>query len=115
MIIKLKKTINIGDLGNIYLMYWFPNKKDEIDDDKRYFSVYYSNNFHLDSTDFTAEIDDNGNVFENSNIYMILERYIKEQLEDNKHLFADAEEAVFDVFKRLFASKMLAGEENKGA
>ena len=115
MIIKLKKTINVGDLGNIYLMYWFPNKKDEIDDDKRYFSVYYSNKYHLGSMDFTAELDDNGIVCEGSNTYMILETYIKEQLENNEHLFADSEEAVFDVFKRLFASKMLAGEENKGA
>ena len=124
MIISLKKTISIGDMGIIYLMHWCPNKNGEPQDKRKYFSVYYSENYKDAAILFSQDIKDDI-VTEDSSLHMILEDYILEQLHPEKrvfsmeamdtanHLYAEPEEAVFDVFKKLYAEKMLVQDSKE--
>lgn len=114
MIISLKKTMDIGDMGVIYLMNWTPNQKGEVYDPHKYFAIYYSKKFEKESKDFLKEIADNGIVMAGLNTHMILKNYINEQLEENQHLYTEPEDAVFDVFKRLYADKILIQDSMEG-
>lgn len=115
MIISLEKTISIGDMGIIFLMYWYPNEKNEPDDKRRYFSVYYSNKYMDSAKGFTNDILDNGIVPESSIFHIILKEYVEEQLAENaERLHTDPEEAIFDVFKKLYADKMLVQDSKEG-
>ena len=108
MIISLEKTISIGDMGTIFLMYWYPNGKNEPNDKRRYFSVYYSNKYMDSVRDFTKDIFDNGTVPEDSIFHIILKEYVEDQLTKGaERLYVEPEEAIFDVFKKLYADKML--------
>ena len=125
MIISLKKVISIGDMGIIYLMHWYPNKKNEPNDKRKYFSVYYSENYKEAAILFTQDIKNNI-VVEDSSLHMILKDYVLDQLNPDKevfsiqpvdttnHLYVDPEEAVFDVFKKLYTDKMLIQDSKEG-
>ena len=117
MIYKIEKKLSIGYLGTIYLLQW--ETEDEIleDDFKKlkYFCVYYPDSKDVTNL-FETDINDSDIVDRSSTLYMILNDYIKDQMDYFKdhegkyhfhirrcELFSNPEEAIFYVFEKLYA------------
>lgn len=110
-IFEKKKTINIGMLGTIYLMNWSSEEIENIQ--KPYFCVYIPFEKTLDKVIrvndlFTTDIQEDNFVNKDSFLNVILDEYIDKELStESKHLYTEPEDALFNVFERLYEEKKL--------
>lgn len=115
MIYKIEKKLPVGYLGTIYLLQW-ETEDEAIDNDfkkLKYFCVYYPDSKNVINL-FETDINDSDIIDKSSSLYIILNDYIKDQMDHFKdhtywtlsgrcELFPNPEEAIFYVFEKLYA------------